>query len=400
MILRNSLFFGWDFSRSFFSRRFSNNSCSHHGPVWPQPSATTAKATTRRSESWAMKKFTKIQRGDGICPKKRPSLKPWTKMATKKECKIWIEIWHVICSFLDLWGSHRVRTVTPLCSNCSSWFEGFNFNYGIVRYHATFQSADNWCRNKPLQAFWYCRMMLRPRLVVVLFNFSLLQWPPHCYSATLNVPKVTLAELYCQTRFRLWRSSSSFSCFLPAVLRKRAASRPESCAFKSFGSQASPGHYAGRIFEVHRGTSWDPLTDLPTSSIHLLHAFFHFRHLALKPCLQTSLCGILRNTATEMKTFSPNGRKSSTLNNGHIIYHHHALTIPKRHKNLAHSLPWPISIHFPHLLDLFHSLLLARNLLPYLCHPCGSHPQSSGKLCQAYKGTKGNQGGLWRPWST
>ena len=124
-------------------------------------------------------------------------------------------------------------------------------------------------------------------------------------------------------------------------------------------------------FWSSQGNKLGPLTDLPTSSIHLLHAFFHFRHLALKPCLQTSLCGILRNTATEMKTFSPNDRKSSTLNNGHIIYHHHGLTMPKRHKNLAHSLPWPISIHFPHVLDLFHNLLLARNLLPYLCHPYG-----------------------------
>lgn len=224
--------------------------------------------------------------------------------------------------------------------------------------------------------------MLRPRLVVLRFNFSSLQWPPHCYSATLNVSKVTLAELYCQTRFAfedlpaLFHASSlqcSANAQLPDLKVWKLLRRP--LCWKSFWSS--------------QGNKLRPLTDLPTSSIHLLHAFFHFRHLALKPCLQTSLCGILRNTATEMKTFSSNGRESSTLNNGHIIYYHHALTMPKRHKNLAHSLPWPISIHFPHLLDLFHNLLLAGNLLPYLCHPCGSHPQSLGKLCHNTREPRG-----------
>lgn len=99
--------------------------------------------------------------------------------------------------------------------------------------------------------------MLRPRLVVLLFNFSLLQCPPHCYSATLNVAKVTLAESHCKTHDSPLKIFQLFFMLPPC-------SAPQTRSFPTWKSEScSAGHYAGRVFEVHRGTSWDPWLIFP-----------------------------------------------------------------------------------------------------------------------------------------
>ena len=120
--------------------------------------------------------------------------------------------------------------------------------------------------------------------------------------------KTTLAESNCKTRLSRQFSHRhichvQFSNLAFEALRALSHASSLQCSANAQLPDLKVAESAPDL-SGHFWKKLGPRTDLPTSSIHLLHASFHFRHLALKPCLQTSLCGILRNTA-EMKTFSP-----------------------------------------------------------------------------------------------
>lgn len=123
MILRNSPFWG---GVVFFRGDFPTTPAPTMAPCGPSlaPPRPKPPHDEVRAEPW--KSSPKSKGEMGFVLKKGP---PWSlepKWPPKKSSRY--ESKYVICSFLDLWGSHRVRTVTPLCSIYSSWFEGFNFN--------------------------------------------------------------------------------------------------------------------------------------------------------------------------------------------------------------------------------------------------------------------------------
>ena len=87
-------------------------------------------------------------------------------------------------------------------------------------------------------------------------QFQLASMTTHCYSATLNVSKVTLAELNCQTHDSPLKIFQLFFMLPPC-------SAPQTRSFPTWKLRSCRPLKLEEFVEVHRGTSWDPWLIFP-----------------------------------------------------------------------------------------------------------------------------------------